>query len=268
MECPNCKKPISNSEVCYNCGFNLVYVEEITPYWLREFKKWEKHTSQWGIWFIFFILFSGFLIILLLIFGNIITWIFYFVLALFLFSGLGYSGNKMEVARSNLLAELQRFEDEQTTKGLVKFVSALNHVRWGSPEEVKEWKILDMDMRNNFAGLTPRQFEKLVAELFAQMGYETTLTPKTADYGVDVIAKKNEDTIAIQVKKYSKGRKVGNRDIQRLLGSMYQCNANKAIFVTSSEFTTPAYLQASKAPAELWNYETLCQIIERYILKM
>jgi restriction system protein len=83
------------------------------------------------------------------------------------------------------------------------------------------------------------------------MGYETQLTAKTADYGADIVAKKGEDTFVIQVKRYSYANKVGNRDIQRLLGSMWKYKANKAIFVTSSDFTDFAYEQAVGAPIEL-----------------
>ncbi|MBN2437341.1 MAG: restriction endonuclease, partial [Deltaproteobacteria bacterium] len=37
------------------------------------------------------------------------------------------------------------------------------------------------------------QFEALVALLFEQMGYDTRLTPRTNDYGVDLIAEKGDD---------------------------------------------------------------------------
>lgn len=158
-------------------------------------------------------------------------------------------------------------EKEQMEKRLVKFVDRLGRERWGNPKQVREWKIIEMDMRNNFKRLTPRQFEKLVADIFRRMGYEVKLTPKTADYGADVVAKRGEDTLVVQVKKFSRSHKVSNRDVQRLLGSMWKYGANKAVFVTSSGYTDFAYKQAKEAPIKLWNHEELCEMIEKYILK-
>jgi hypothetical protein len=160
------------------------------------------------------------------------------------------------------------FEKEQMEKGLVKFVDRLGRERWMSHKQVREWKIIEMDMRNNFKRLTPREFEKLVADIFERMGYEVGLTPKGADYGADVVAKRGEDTLVVQVKRFSLSHKVSNRDVQRLLGSMWKYGANKAVFVTSSEYTGFAYEQAKDAPIELWNHEKLCEMIEKYILKI
>lgn len=160
-----------------------------------------------------------------------------------------------------------KFLIEQKVKGLVCFVDRLGRERWGSPEQVKEWKIVDIDMRNNFVKLSPWQFEKLVATLLGKMGYQTQLTPKTADFGADIIAVKGGDRVVVQVKKYNYSNKVGNQSIQRLLGSMFKYKANKAIFVTTSDFTDYAYQQATGAPIELWNHNKLCEKIEEYILK-
>ena len=52
---------------------------------------------------------------------------------------------------------------------------------------MREWKIIDMDMKNNFARLKPRESERLIAELFTKMGYQVGLTPKTADFGADIV---------------------------------------------------------------------------------
>jgi len=161
----------------------------------------------------------------------------------------------------------QEFERRQTEKGLVKFTDRLGRERWVTPKQAEEWTIVDMDMRNNFAGLKPRQFEELVGNLLKEMGYDVALTSRTADYGADIIAKKGEDTVVVEVKKYALTNKVSNRDIQRLLGSMWKYKANKAIFVTSSVFTDFAYKQARGAPIELWNHSILCEKIEKHLLK-
>jgi len=269
QKCPNCRKKVHSYE-CHHCGFNLfkkyMLPQTIVQEW-NHFQMWSKTKSDLAFLLLLFLGLSVFIGIYVLV----LSWeafVFWSIIFGILLSGYFFLHVMESRAGSKFVAELNRFEAEQRAKGLVKFASVLGHVKWGSLERVKEWKIIDMDMRNNFSGLTPRQFEKLVADLFAQMGYETELTPKTTDYGADVIAKKGVDTIAIQVKRFKKGNKVGNRDVQRLLGSMYKYNANKAVFVTSSDFTSPAHRQASNAPIELWNYKTLCEMIERYVLRM
>jgi len=105
-------------------------------------------------------------------------------------------------------------------------------------------------------------------ELFVKMGYVTHLTPYIADFGADIVAKKGSDTIVIQVKKYSQENKVGSPEVQRLLGSMYKYEANKAIFITTSDFTEEAQEQARGAPIELWNYTMLNKKIEEYLLNL
>jgi len=157
------------------------------------------------------------------------------------------------------------FERKQIEKGLVKFVNVLGEERWGTPEQVRQWKIVDMDMKDNFAKLTWRQFEKVVADLFTKMGYAVELQGPP-DFGADILARKGPDTVVVQVKRWKEGQNVGNRDIQRLLGSMPYYNANKAIFVTSSDFTNAARKQAFRAPIELWNYRKTCEMIEEYLL--
>lgn len=160
------------------------------------------------------------------------------------------------------------FALEQKKRGFVGFVDRLGRKRFGTPEQVKEWKIMDMDMRNGFSKLKPREFEKLIRELFVKIGYEASLTPYTADFGADVVARKGTDTIVIQVKKYGRGNRVGSPEVQRLLGSMFKYKANKAIFVTTSEFTDEAQEQARGAPIELWNYTILNEKIEQYLLNL
>lgn len=128
---------------------------------------------------------------------------------------------------------------------------------------------IQLMVTSNYAFISPYEFEELVAELFKKMGYDVTLTPKSGDYGVDVIARSGGDVIAIQAKKYSKGNNVGNRDVQRLLGAMHlsTIKANKGILITTSEFTVQAKEQAKEAPIELWHGEYFNSILFKYLGK-
>jgi restriction system protein len=161
----------------------------------------------------------------------------------------------------------EKFEEDQKKKGLVKFVNRYNKSKWGSPKQVIKWKKLDMDMDNHFADLTPWEFERLINNLFLSMGYDSKITQLVADYGADIVAEKDNEIIAVQVKRYNPNSKVGSPEVQIVLGSMFKYNANKAILVTSSYFTKAAKTQAFGAPIELWDYQTLCRKIDKYLLK-
>jgi restriction system protein len=121
-------------------------------------------------------------------------------------------------------------------------------------------------MENRFSRLKPREFEELIRELFIKMGYNASLTPYISDFGADIIAKKEMDVIVIQVKKYKPDHKVGRVDVQKVLGSTFKYKANKAILITTSSFTDEAREQARDAPIELWDYYTLIEKIEKYLL--
>ncbi|RLJ01092.1 MAG: hypothetical protein DRP06_00400 [Candidatus Aenigmatarchaeota archaeon] len=164
--------------------------------------------------------------------------------------------------RSNIL-----FERKQKAKGLVKFTEDSGKEIWGTPTQVKKWKEIDIDLNNNFVNLNGYQFEEFVAKLFKKMGYKVTVTPKSRDYGIDVIAEDKEDIIAIQCKKLKAGSNVSNRDIQRARGSMDFYDANKCIIITNQDFTIQAKEQARRTKnTEIWNKHILHQMVRRYFI--
>jgi len=114
--------------------------------------------------------------------------------------------------------------------------------------------------------ITPFEFEEMIEDLFKKMGYETELTSRIGDYGIDVIARNNKDVIAIQVKRYSKGNNVGNQEVQKLLGAMQlrSVKANKAVLVTTSDFTIQATEQAKETPIELWDGKYVSHMLKKY----
>jgi len=153
----------------------------------------------------------------------------------------------------------EKFEQEQKDKCLLKFMG-----RWGTPEQVEKWKKLYAGLTSDFMDRSPHEFEDFIAELFMRMGYSTERTPLTSDYGADVIAKKGEEAIAVQVKRNKPGNDVGVKDVNQVLGSMYRYNANKAIVITTSDFTLAARKLAKTAPVDLWNRTKLYEMIERH----
>lgn len=99
-----------------------------------------------------------------------------------------------------------------------------------------------------------QSFEHLIGDLWADKGYETTVTVGSNDKGIDVRATDKagkSEHIIIQVKQYKQGNKVGRPDIQKTLGTLSTDVATRAIVVTSSSFTQPAISEAAKAESRI-----------------
>jgi HJR/Mrr/RecB family endonuclease len=159
--------------------------------------------------------------------------------------------------------EIKEHEKEQEAKGLIKYKS-----KWGTPKQVKKWKEVEYGIDTNFMNMSHFEFEEFIAKLFRKMGYDVIVTRKTGDYGIDIIAKDKKDTIAIQVKQNKIGNNVGNTTIQQVLGAMWKVKANKAIIITTSDFTIQAKEQAKEAPVELWDLKTLKRLVQKYFIDM
>jgi HJR/Mrr/RecB family endonuclease len=89
-----------------------------------------------------------------------------------------------------------------------------------------------------------RQFEHLIADLFHDMGWEVELTKATRDGGRDILAHLNTGVVRllclIEAKKHRKDRPVGVQLVRNLYGTFCDEQANSAMLVTSSYFTSEA----------------------------
>jgi restriction system protein len=89
--------------------------------------------------------------------------------------------------------------------------------------------------------IDPRRFEELIAGMFEKAGFdEVTLTPRSGDFGRDVIAVKNGFgcvRFIESAKRYGPGHLVPADDVRSLLGVLLSDqNATKGIVTTSSDF--------------------------------
>lgn len=124
-----------------------------------------------------------------------------------------------------------------------------------TPEEAiaSAHAILNAALRDELLGLlaeiTPQQFERLILDLLAAMGYgggdlaNGLMTKTTADGGIDGIINEDAlglDAVYIQAKRYAPDNKVSRPDIQRFVGSLTGEGATKGVFVTTSDFSREA----------------------------
>ena len=103
---------------------------------------------------------------------------------------------------------------------------------------------MERGLEDYLNSIGPTAFEELVAEIWAELGYETVVTPSSRDRGIDVIATKEipvTEKVLIQAKAYSEDNKVGSREI-RNYATLYQqeAAADRVVVVTTGEFTSDA----------------------------
>lgn len=97
-----------------------------------------------------------------------------------------------------------------------------------------------------------REFEIFVENHFKQMGYKTTLTSHSGDYGVDVFAENRKEKIAIQAKMYGDSkRKINRKSMMELHGAMAYFDCTKAVMVTNGNILVDAIEVANKLNIEI-----------------
>ena len=100
--------------------------------------------------------------------------------------------------------------------------------------------------------MSPKEFEEVVAEYFKTQGYEITLTPYSGDWGIDVIATKGKEKLAVQAKMYgSSNRKVNREAMMQLYGAMAYQNCTNAVMITDGEVMEDALKVAEKLGIEI-----------------
>ena len=98
--------------------------------------------------------------------------------------------------------------------------------------------------------MTPEQFEQHISTLFNKMGFTTNMTPKSYDYGVDIIAVNKYEKIAIQVKMYE-SRQVNYKDIMYLYAGKDYYDCNKGLLITSGSCDKLAIAAAVKLKIDI-----------------
>jgi cell division protein FtsL len=139
--------------------------------------------------------------------------------------------------------------------------------QWLTKSQVERILSVRIGLDSNFQNMSPYEFEEIVARLFRAMGFSCQVTSKSGDYGVDVVAKRGAEVIAIQCKRNSEGNLVGNRTVAMLAGAMQhvRTRATRGIIVTTSGFTRQAAHQAEGCAIELWDRRRLREEIEKRI---
>lgn len=102
--------------------------------------------------------------------------------------------------------------------------------------------------------ITPSEYEKRVAVHFRELGYSTEVTSYTNDYGLDVLAEKDGERIAVQAKVYGHtSRQVNRQMIMELHGVKDYFDCDRAVLATDGIVRRDAKEVAAKLGVEILN---------------
>ncbi|HEV2771648.1 MAG TPA: restriction endonuclease [Thermoleophilaceae bacterium] len=101
--------------------------------------------------------------------------------------------------------------------------------------------------------LSPVEFEQHVADLLSRGDFRSLRrTQATRDRGVDLEGRDLDDRrVVVQCKRYSSENKIGGAAIRDLAGTAQLHQAQRAVFVTTSNYTPDAFATASSCGIEL-----------------
>jgi hypothetical protein len=118
----------------------------------------------------------------------------------------------------------------------------------------------------DLSSVDDQEFEELIADIWEKRGWDTEVTQKSVDKGVDIRAHKYtpyERKILIQAKKFSEGNKVGSEEVQQYYSLKDQEDkVDEVLIVTTSEFTSQAEELAESLNVKLVDKERLNHILE------
>lgn len=97
--------------------------------------------------------------------------------------------------------------------------------------------------------MTGVEFENYVAARLRAGGYRVGLTKLTGDFGVDLIAARGRERIAIQCKRH--GRSIGTAAVQQVVAGALLHRCTSTMVVSNQEFTAAAIELASVHSCEL-----------------
>lgn len=114
--------------------------------------------------------------------------------------------------------------------------------------------------------LDNQAFEEFVGDLWEQRGWETEVTPRAKDWGIDVVATRDIPiplTLVIQAKRYGSTRNVSSTEVQQYSSLRRQREDVDAVtIVTTAGFSDQARETAKALNVKLLDGSDLCSLIE------
>ena len=103
-------------------------------------------------------------------------------------------------------------------------------------------------------------FESYVSELMRELGFSTTVTKASGDFGVGIIADKDGYSYAVQTKRYTGS--VGIEAVYQVVAGMKYYKCQRSMVVTTSSFTPAAWEMAKVHYCKLIDRKRLAEWVE------
>ena len=105
------------------------------------------------------------------------------------------------------------------------------------------------------------EFEKYMCKILRLLKYNNVqITPASGDFGIDILAEKNDIKYAIQCKNYTDS--LGNKCVQEAYSGKQYYNCHVGVVVTNSYFTIHAKELANKNGILLWDRNKLTEMLK------
>lgn len=115
-----------------------------------------------------------------------------------------------------------------------------------------------IDQVENMTGIV---FEEFLLGHFENLGYTGYLTPRTENFGADLVLQRGGTNVVVQAKRWKNN--VGADAIEQVMGAVKHYGADKGMVVTNSFFTESASELASSNNIDLWDRTKLVEIIDK-----
>ena len=103
--------------------------------------------------------------------------------------------------------------------------------------------------------MTGTEFEVYVAARLRRAGWQVTFTAASGDYGVDLIARRDDKSVAVQCKRL--GKPVGVAAVQQVVAGARHHGCARSIVISNQEFTAAAQQLAFTHNCQLIGRRTL-----------
>lgn len=124
-------------------------------------------------------------------------------------------------------------------------------------EKIQMDSFLKASIPVRFQDVSPFDFEDFIAYLLYEAGYEVEQTDYTGDFGADMIIENEGIRTVVQVKRYQASATVGVHDINQVVAAQTYYQADQAMIIATTSYTSSAIKIAENAGMETWDWDRL-----------
>jgi len=184
--------------------------------------------------------------------------------ALILLAGYGVLPNYLSHQPYPILAAFGRELAKGSFDPLIWLLAALGWIAAARPVAhlIRRRRLLDAQTSlASLRAMSWRDFERLVAEAYARLGYRVEEAGQGgADGGIDLVLRRDGRVTLVQCKRW-RTQSVGVAIVREQFGLLIHHGANAAIVVTTGDFTPEARAFAAGKPMELVDGMRLLELV-------